>query len=378
MKTKRKTPQKFVPYDYEEAYQDELKREDAALVEDLLKKGVRVIYATKRIDAGDQVEIEIYPEFVKREDLPPEARHRRNPAAQRTLKDKNARKHCERLINENFTSRDIWITLTYTDRNLPKSIEEALENMQRYIKRIAYRRKKAGLDPARYIYVTEWEEEGRKIRCHHHMIMDGDLDMDTVEKAWKLGRRNETRRLDYDENGLSGLAHYITKDPKGKKRWCASKNLRQPKEHKNHRTFGPKKVQTMIKNNNDAERLIQEAAPDCWFKSVEARYNPHNRMVYFYAKLRRKCAVGDLVTIAGGEDIGLDGRAVYDLLDHDGQLAHVRKHGKTGRVYPVELERLRLHRKGARAKRTPQNRVKPRNSRRLSSGRSTPPANIQG
>lgn len=47
---------------------------------------------------------------------------------------------------------------------------------------------------------------------------------------WKLGRRNQTRRLDYDENGLSGLAHYITKDPKGKKRWCASKNLKKPEE----------------------------------------------------------------------------------------------------------------------------------------------------
>lgn len=361
-RSKRTRPQQFVPYDYEAVYQEELEREDAALVDDLIRRGARVIYATKRIDAGDQVEIEVFPEFTKRQDVPPEGRRPGyNVLAQRDLKDRNARKYCERLINENFTSRDIWITLTYTNRNLPRTEDEALDNMQKYIKRIAYRRKKLGLPPVRYVYVTEWEEEGKKIRCHHHVVMDGDLSMDEVERAWKLGRRNETRRLDYDENGLSGLAHYITKDPKGKKRWCASKNLKKPVEHKNHQQFGPKKVEKMAKNYDDAVELIQKAAPGCWFKSIERRFNKFNGLFYFYAKLRRQCSPGDLVTVRDAENLGFDGLAIYELISHDCVTAQVRKQGSRGRSYTVPLEQLHLFKKGGKQRRTKQ--TKRQNSR---------------
>lgn len=61
--------------------------------------------------------------------------------------------------------------------------------------------------------------------------MDGDLDMDTVEKVWKKGSRNEVRRLEKDENGLSGMANYIVKEKtriKSEKRWNSSTNLMQP------------------------------------------------------------------------------------------------------------------------------------------------------
>ena len=40
------------------------------------------------------------------------------------------------------------------------------------------------------------------------------LDMDTVEKCWGQSSRNEVRRLQKDENGLSGMANYIVKEKK--------------------------------------------------------------------------------------------------------------------------------------------------------------------
>ncbi len=350
MKPMKRGHQQFVEYDYESAYQEQLDREDAALMDELIKKGAHAIYATKRIDAGDQVELEIYPEFTRKEDVPEAGRRvGYNVQAQRNLKDKAARKNCERLINANFTSQDIWITLTYTDRNLPKSMEEALENMQRYIKRINYRRKKKGMGPARYIYVTEWsKDEKNSIRCHHHVVMDGDLTMDEVEKVWKLGRRNETRRLDYDENGLSGLARYITKDPQGKKRWCASKNLKKPKERKNHQQFGPKKVEKMARSYEDAVKMIKDAAPGCWFKSLDTRYNEFNGKFYFYARLRRICGPGDVVAIRDAEDLGFDNGLAYEIDTTDGTNAWVRREGSKGKTYQVPLERLHLIRKGGR------------------------------
>lgn len=364
MGTRKNRTLRYVDYDYEAAYQEQLKREDAELVDELIRKGTRVIYATKRIDAGDQVEMEIYPEFTKKEDVPEEGRRiNYNAQAQRNLKDKNARKNCERLINANFTSQDIWITLTYTNRNLPGSMEEALKNMQRYIKRINYRRKKQGLEPARYVYVTEWsQDEKNRIRCHHHVVMDGDLTMDEVEKAWKLGRRNETRRLDYDENGLSGLACYITKDPQGKKRWCASKNLKKPTEHKNHWQFSPRKVEKMARSYDDAVNMIKAAAPGCWFKSLDTRYNEFNGKFYFYAKLRRMCSPGDVVTIRDAEDLGFDNALAYEITQTDGPNAWVRREGSKGKAYQVPLEQLHLLRKGGKTKCKQQ--TKRQNSRR--------------
>lgn len=67
MAAQKKKRQTYVEYDYESTYQEQLDREDAELVGDLIKKGARCIYATKRIDAGDQVELEIYPEFTRKE-----------------------------------------------------------------------------------------------------------------------------------------------------------------------------------------------------------------------------------------------------------------------------------------------------------------------
>ena len=111
-----------------------------------------------------------------------------------------------------------------------------LKNMQNYIRRLNYQRKKRGLKNARYVYTTEGTQEGR---FHHHIVMDGDIDMDTVEELWIKGRRNQVRRLDKDEDGLTGMAKYITKEKKKKsqKKWTPSKGLKKPEEKVNHYKF---------------------------------------------------------------------------------------------------------------------------------------------
>lgn len=60
----------------------------------------------------NQFEIEIYPQFRSMDEVPPEGRiiKKDNNKAQKNLNDKNARKYVERLINENFSDRDIWMT----------------------------------------------------------------------------------------------------------------------------------------------------------------------------------------------------------------------------------------------------------------------------
>lgn len=201
----RKRGMQYIPYDYEAAYNKAMEDMHEWFIENLFQHRKKVIYALKEITAGDQFEIEIYPQFRSMDEVPPEGRtiKKDNNKAQKNLNDKNARKYVERLINENFSDRDIWMTLTYDDEHLPPDgdVDAAIKNVQKYIRRINYQRKKRGLPNAKYVYVTAYNPDA-EIRWHHHIVMDGALDMETVESCWKQSSRNEVRRLQTDENGF--------------------------------------------------------------------------------------------------------------------------------------------------------------------------------
>lgn len=141
---KRKKGMTFIPYDYEAAYNKSLEDMHEFFVEQMFKQGKKVVYALKEIRAGDQFEVEIYPQFKKMDEVPPEGRSikKDNDKAQRNLNDKNARKYVERLINENFTDRDLWLTFTYDNEHLPPDgdIDAAIKNVQKFIRRVNYQR----------------------------------------------------------------------------------------------------------------------------------------------------------------------------------------------------------------------------------------------
>ena len=70
------------------------------------------------------------------------------------------------------------MTLTYDDAHLPPDgdVDAAIKNVQKYIRRINYQRKKRGLPNAKYVYVTAYNPDA-EIRWHHHIVMDGALDI---------------------------------------------------------------------------------------------------------------------------------------------------------------------------------------------------------
>lgn len=299
---KRKKPRRgFIPYDYEAAYAKSLEDMHEWFVEQMFNHRKKVVYALKEITAGEQFEVEIYPQFRSMDEVPPEGLKKDNTKAQKNLNDKNARKYVERLINENFTDRDIWITLTYDDEHLPPDgdIDAAIKNMQNYIRRINYQRKKQGFGNCKYIYVTEYNPD-EEIRWHHHLVMDGDLDMDAVEKAWKCGSRNEVRRLEKDKFGLSGMANYIVKEKervKSEKRWKSSQNLTQPRirvVHSkrpaaggNYKQIGSF-VDGMVKNRESIPEQLAKWYPDYEFTDSAVYYNDFNCMFYIHARMRKR------------------------------------------------------------------------------------------
>lgn len=301
---RRKRGMTFIPYDYEAAYNKSLEDMHEFFVEQLFKQGKKVVYALKEIRAGDQFEVEIYPQFKKMDDVPAEGRSikKDNDKAQRNLNDKNARKYVERLINENFTDRDLWLTLTYDTEHLPQDgdIDAAIKNVQRFIRRVNYRRKKRGLPNARYVYVTAYNPT-EEIRWHHHIVMDGEMDMDVVEKCWNQSSRNEVRRLQKDENGLTGMAKYIVEEKnrvKSEKRWNSSQGLRDPDIKVVHskrptaKTGGYKKIGTYVEAMRKGYEQVREQMlkwyPDFDFTDAGIYYNDFNSMLYIRARMRKR------------------------------------------------------------------------------------------
>ena len=96
----RKRGMQFIPYDYEAAYNKAMEDMHEWFIENLFQHRKKVIYALKEITAGDQFEIEIYPQFRSMDEVPPEGRtiKKDNNKAQKNLNDKNARKYVERLM----------------------------------------------------------------------------------------------------------------------------------------------------------------------------------------------------------------------------------------------------------------------------------------
>ena len=208
----------------------------------------------------------------------------------------------ERLINENFTDNDLWITLTYDDEHLPPDgdIDAAIKNMQRFIRRVNYQRKKRGLSNAKYVYVTEYNPT-EEIRWHHHIVMDGQMKMDVVEACWKQSSRNEVRRLKKDENDLSGMANYIVKEKervKSEKRWNSSQGLKDPDIRVVHskrptKTQGSYKkiatyVEEMRKGHEQVKAQMKKWYPDFSFTDAGIYYNDFNSMFYIRARLRKR------------------------------------------------------------------------------------------
>lgn len=279
----------FTDYDFEEAYQKQIDNLQQAEIERLMKKRKGIAYQTKTTKAGNQLEADIYPAFGNRQDAPRTKRGNKSRPAQKNLNDKRAKRYLNNLISANFGKGDIWATFTYDEEHLPGSPEDADRIFANYIRRINRRRRKAGKDNAKYIVVTEWSEDEEKgIRCHHHVIIDGSNDRDELENLWRQGSRNHTRRIDPDpDTHAAGIANYITKDPHGRKRWRASKNLKKPIVTKSYSRFGKRAAERMATDRGYLEERIKKAYTGYKFIDAEVKINDINGGFYIYARMRR-------------------------------------------------------------------------------------------
>lgn len=285
-----KRNKKYVDYNYEESFSKSIDDLAESEIEKKLQAGfIKSIYATKKIISGEQLEVEVYPEFSRKQEIIDNGFILKDLRYKRDLINNNSRKYFIRLVNTNFTNDDLWMTLTYSNECYPKDMEEALRNMTNYIRRVNYRRKKRGLGNAKYIYVTEWiRKRTGSIRCHHHVIIDGGISGDELESIWKKGRRNQIRKLSMDEDSLTGLGMYLSKASAGGKRYCPSLNLKKPKEYKDHQTFRMKQIREMVKDHARAGEIVGEKFKGYNVRESRVYYNDTNGRYYIYVRMRKR------------------------------------------------------------------------------------------
>ena len=244
----------------------------------------------KRIYSGRYLEIEIYPISKKERNKSRKRKLKESVNKQKNLNDKNARKHLRRLINGNFDDGDIFLHLTYDEKNLPGSEEEAKKQLTNFLRRVKNYRRKRGMEELKYIAVTEYHEADEndkrtRTRIHHHLVVSG-MDRDELEGLWRNGRANADR-LKSNELGYEELANYISKDPKGNKRWTQSRNLKQPTIKINDSKYSYKKAWQI--NTCQGEReMLEKLYPGYSLSQYKSDVNDVNSCYYTYIKMRRR------------------------------------------------------------------------------------------
>lgn len=255
------------------------------------QKGVKG-YRVKTIRSGPVTEVEIFPIWKTRSDSGRAARAAPTKKAQEELNERNSIKQLSRLLNANFTDKDIWLTLTYDEEHLPDSEEKAYRDTVNYIRRL----RRLSAEPLKYIIVTETHtEDGEPTRIHHHIVVNFP-DRDTAERLWGKGNRTQSRRLQPDIHGFDGMAHYLGKQKKPPKegnkkitrRWRSSRNLRKPKVTTADHKVGRRTVEKLAKASEGERReRFERLYKNHIYTECQVRYSDFVAGAYLYVKMRR-------------------------------------------------------------------------------------------
>lgn len=249
----------------------------------------------RTIISGDRVEIDIYPWYTYRKDIPRCRSVRESREAQKKLNDKNREKRLIRLMSANFHNGDLILTLDYEDYYYPTP-EQAKKDIRKYVRKLREARRKQNLPPLKYIYVTEYVPEGeetKKVRIHHHMITNR-MDRDLAESLWEKGQRTQCRYARPDDFELEGFAKYLNKlsCAKGHHAFAASKNLEKPVEHKSVTLLTKEKFAKIIRSGDGKAELLESLYQGKLKYLDSTTYiSEEYGGFYLYSRLRRKESV---------------------------------------------------------------------------------------
>ena len=246
----------------------------------------RMGYRTRTIKAGPRLEVEIFPIFG-REDAGRARAAKQNvtPEKVQRLNEERSKRRLVQLADANFTDQDIHLTLTY--RQAPE-YEQAQRDVKNFLRTVKRKREQRGMEPLKYIYTIEGDDDGTRERIHVHMLMSGGVDRQELEEIWARGYANADR-LQPNENGLEAIARYITKQQKNRRKWCRSRNLKQPKQRTSDSKVSNARVKRLaVDFPNEAKGIMEKLYPGYLHVQTILRYSDAVDGAYIRCVMRQR------------------------------------------------------------------------------------------
>lgn len=242
---------------------------------------MRCRYQERAIFHGDYISVDIYPAYRQQK-----SRSKKYKPTSEVMKKLNYKKRRERLtylLNENFTSGDYRLDLTYAPENHPADVDQAKRDIRNFIRRANAYRKKNRLPPLKYVYVTEIGKKGN--RFHHHIVLPGDLSIKEYAEIWGKGYTT-VKPLQFNDDGLAALAEYMLKNPVEGNAYHCSRNLKQPIEKHYQGRLSRKSIEYMAAYDDTS--AVQRLYPDYDLKHMTPFYNEVNGGYYFHCHFRKR------------------------------------------------------------------------------------------
>lgn len=171
-------------------------------------------------------------------------------------------------------NRDLFVTLTYRDADLPKRREDADRRLSYFLRALREYRKAEGQELV-YVRTTEGFHTGG--RFHHHLFINGTgNDYAIIRQLWK-SNADQVEILPFKCKTAWDHAQYVTKEPREKGRrhvgdrtWRASRNVKRP----------------VVVSEEDVEAgSILQAPPGAWVRERDTKDNSFGRFQYLDCRI---------------------------------------------------------------------------------------------
>ena len=253
--------------------------------------------------SGPRIDAEVFPVFGRQmKNELRKAKSQITREAQQRANDERSRIRLTQVIEANFDEKDVALTLSYGgEAPEPKRVDKDIRNFLERVKRV---REKRGLPELKWVMAIGGDEmpavgySGK--RPHVHMIMSGGIDRDTLEKIWGKGFANADR-LQPNENGLGGIARYLTKQKQdrerkpGAKTWRGSRNLKKPVRRSRDAKMPNNRVRKIAYDfEHEAKGIMERLYPGYVMQNVQVRYSDIVPGVYIRCVMRKMKGGGGL------------------------------------------------------------------------------------
>ena len=283
-------------WEYEDLFNNTLSGDGGFLEEPCFIPVGKMGYRRRTTISGPRIDAEVFPVFGRhqRGELR-RAKSQITREAQQRANDERSRRHLIQLVEANFTAADVAVTLSY-DGTAPGP-ERVDKDIRNFLARVKRARERQGLSELKYIYAIGGDEmpnagySGK--RPHIHMIMNGGIDRDVLERIWGKGFANADR-LQPRNGGLGGIAVYLTKQKQdrpekpGVRKWRGSRNLKQPIRRSRDAKVSNSRVRRIAYDfRNEAKAVMEKLYPGYEMQECQVRYSDVVAGVYIRCVMRR-------------------------------------------------------------------------------------------